>query len=102
MTAFSDMEAPSNLLRRDVNGDLWFICPGCEKKHRVCVDRSQSVSWDYNGNPERPTFSPSVLVTWPGLTKRCHSFVTDGQIRFLDDCSHKLAGQTVPLPAWED
>ena len=30
----------------------------------------------------------------------CHSFVKDGQIQFLSDCSHELAGQTVPLPDW--
>ena len=30
----------------------------------------------------------------------CHSFVRDGRIQFLDDCSHELAGQTVDLPAW--
>lgn len=28
----------------------------------------------------------------------CHSFVTEGKIRFLQDCSHALAGQTVDLP----
>lgn len=27
----------------------------------------------------------------------CHSYVRDGQIQFLGDCTHKLAGQTVPL-----
>ncbi|WP_241754456.1 hypothetical protein [Cupriavidus basilensis] len=27
----------------------------------------------------------------------CHSFVTDGRIQFLGDCTHALAGQTVPL-----
>ena len=30
----------------------------------------------------------------------CHSFVTDGNIQFLSDCTHSLAGQTVPLEAW--
>ena len=30
--------------------------------------------------------------------KRCHSYVKDGQIQFLNDCSHVLAGQTVDLP----
>ena len=30
--------------------------------------------------------------------KRCHSFVTDGRIQFLSDCTHALAGQTVDLP----
>ena len=29
--------------------------------------------------------------------ERCHSFVTDGKIRFLGDSTHKLKGQTVPL-----
>lgn len=66
---------------------------------------------------ERPTFTPSVLVTGvqqmteeehaaylrgEGLPEArpftCHSFVTDGRIQFLSDCSHALAGQTVPLP----
>jgi hypothetical protein len=33
----------------------------------------------------------------------CHSYVTDGKIRFLDDCTHELAGKTVELedvPDW--
>lgn len=29
----------------------------------------------------------------------CHSFVRDGQIEFLSDCTHALAGKTVSLPA---
>ena len=29
----------------------------------------------------------------------CHSFVTDGKIQFLGDCTHELAGQTVELIA---
>lgn len=27
----------------------------------------------------------------------CHTFVTDGKINFLSDCTHELAGQTVPM-----
>jgi hypothetical protein len=68
--------------------------------------------WAYNGKPNKPTFYPSVLVTWnePGgnpddfddrskdVPKVCHSFVTDGRIQFLTDCTHALAGQTVDLP----
>jgi hypothetical protein len=30
----------------------------------------------------------------------CHSFVTDGRIQFLNDCTHPLAGQTVDIPEW--
>jgi hypothetical protein len=28
----------------------------------------------------------------------CHSFVRDGRIEFLSDCTHAMAGQTVDLP----
>ena len=52
--------------------------------------------WTWNGDKVKPTFSPSIVVQG---TKRCHSFVTDGLIQFLSDCSHELAGKTVPLPA---
>jgi len=89
-------------------------------------------TWGWNANAERPTFTPSILVRtvrgqgltdadWeeydrivrqPGGTDAvlnhpkfgwtCHSFVTDGRIQFLSDCSHHLAGQTVDLPAWSE
>jgi hypothetical protein len=36
----------------------------------------------------------------PGQPVVCHSFVTDGRIQFLEDCTHELAGQTVDLPEW--
>jgi hypothetical protein len=36
------------------------------------------------------------------VPKICHSFITDGRIQFLGDCTHRLAGQTVPIPDWED
>lgn len=58
--------------------------------------------WSFNGDMERPTFSPSLLV-WPtgdGYQKRCHLFLTDGQLQFCGDSDHALAGQTVPLPEW--
>jgi len=29
----------------------------------------------------------------------CHSFVRDGQIEFLSDCTHSLAGMTIQLQA---
>ena len=30
------------------------------------------------------------------------SYVEAGRIRFLDDCTHALAGKTVDLPAWTE
>lgn len=93
---------------------LGFTCPGCKQWHAVPVAGPRA--WSFNGSFERPTLSPSLLVTgtemptdedveawnkdrtpWPRREFRCHSFVTDGQILFLGDCSHALAGKTVPL-----
>jgi hypothetical protein len=83
-----------------------FFCPGCDSAHSVNTNPG---GWGFNGNIESPTFTPSVLVTHeakPDCDERfmewrtaraCHSFVTDGNIQFLSDCTHALAGQTVPL-----
>lgn len=82
--------------------------------------------WSFNGDENNPTFSPSLLVRsghfapqyvgdscWCTYNKDlvskgekpcdescyiCHSFIRNGKIEFLSDCTHKLAGQTVELP----
>lgn len=78
--------------KRSEDGLTTFWCPGCAERHAI------NDSWTITGTPDNPTFSPSVLVHPSGNVKRCHSFVRDGQIEFLDDCEHELAGRTVPLP----
>lgn len=107
------MAALGKYLRTAEGGLLVFWCPGCDVGHPVKVEGPHA--WGYNNNPDAPTFTPSVLVTgvqWdpaehfhrkahkvaPGGKTVCHSFVRDGQVQFLDDCMHALAGQTVPLP----
>ena len=98
-------------LRSDGYGGVIFWCPGCERPHRVGVEAPAAVLWEYNGDPDRPTFKPSVKITYNGKDAGqvredgrcappsiCHLFVTDGQIQFLGDCTHALAGQTVELP----
>lgn len=80
-----------------------FHCPGCDSPHTVKVAGPHA--WTWNGDPDRPTLKPSVLSNGNGgnpARPRCHSFVTDGQIKFLADCSHSMAGQTVDLPEVED
>lgn len=81
---------------------LW--CPGCDELHAI------NDTWGFNGDFEKPTFTPSILVSLPENVqvhpenpKRCHSFVENGQWRFLLDCEHELKGQTVnmvELPEW--
>ena len=72
-----------------------FWCGGCSTAHQI-VDGT----WTFNGDLERPTFHPSVLVRGGPDDLVCHSFVTDGRIQYLGDSTHHLAGQTVDLPAW--
>ena len=83
-----------------------FFCPGCDGTHSV-NSHPNGPRWTYNGDPVRPTFTPSILVTtrWSAndpdeKDEICHSFVTDGHIQFLGDCTHVLAGQTVALEPW--
>ena len=102
--------AARGVLRAAEGGRVTFWCPGCREAHVV------GPNWTFNGDYERPTFSPSIRVTgvmverdesgkWTGewargvdgkpLPQVCHSFVCGGQIEFLGDCTHALAGQTV-------
>lgn len=89
-------------LRSLEGGRVGFMCPSCKMLHVVIVEGESRPRWSYNGNADAPTFSPSILVRWdfgPNHTSKvCHSFVTDGQVRFLSGCTHALAGQTVDLP----
>ena len=104
---------------RSVEGGLMFWCPGCDGAHMVMIGEGSGPRWGYNGNSDKPTFTPSILVR--GIepmtddqqalvmaggeiqTRQtiCHSFVTDGRIQFLGDCTHALAGQTVDIPPFD-
>lgn len=97
----------------DGSESLFWHCPGCNVPHSVytvagSTGQSRPV-WGWNGSVERCTLTPSVLVrpydVEPGANGRrlvqnkvCHVFIRDGQIEFLGDCTHALAGQTVPVP----
>lgn len=77
-----------------------FDCPACGIGHSFRVE-GDGPKWSFNGDVDRPTFSPSLLVRWGkhgAMDQVCHSFVRDGQMQFLSDCTHHLAGQTVTLP----
>lgn len=78
-----------------------FHCPGCKCGHMVITERGSrpGPQWTFNGDQMKPTFKPSIKVTGgnaAGVTI-CHSYVTDGMIEFLSDCTHELVGQTVKL-----
>jgi len=80
---------------------VWMWCPGCDEHHAVPITKPSNgngVAWTFNGDEEKPTLSPSILVRHKRDNTVCHSFITDGKIQFLSDSTHKLAGQTVELP----
>jgi hypothetical protein len=100
----------------------WMIfCPACGCGHLFNTQPGPNgmggmkPCWTFNGSTEKPSFSPSMLVrgvvpltdeeldrmaAGEAVTPKplvCHSFVKDGQIQYLGDCTHALAGKTVPL-----
>lgn len=131
----SEIKTIGRFLGQGIDGAVWFFCPGCNGPHSIKVNspNTPGPNWSYNGNPDSPTFTPSVLARTTGAPdgrsvmtdeearehdaicremglealfasrfgKVCHSFVTDGRIQYLGDCTHNLANQTVDLPDWE-
>lgn len=110
------MSALGRFLRKVEGGKIAFFCPGCRYAHVVRVEPGNRPCWEWNDNLEHPTLSPSVLnrtgravdpshVPEPGDPPEvCHLYLTLGDLHFLSDCTHHLAGQTVPLPPfrWGD
>ena len=92
-----------------------YWCPAC-KIHHVIDDK-----WTYTGTEEKPTVRASVKAHWvktPDPMPRdeddklilgkdgrikgaedmvCHHFITDGEIKYLNDCTHEFAGKTLPM-----
>lgn len=84
-----------------------FYCPGCKHLH-VYVVADDNSQWQFNGNLESPSFTPSLLNRIPFLNpvtnvmeyrESCHLFVTNGKIEYCaSGTDHELAGQTIELP----
>jgi hypothetical protein len=79
-------------------------------------------TWTFNGDLNKPTFSPSfahhslkrniVDGQWVGegrdawlydakgdpIPEICHYILTNGVLNFCGDCTHSMAGMQVPLP----
>lgn len=90
----------SNKLSDRGNGNLIHWCPGCNILHMINteVKNNNDVIWSWNKDPNKPTFSPSIIIG----VGTCHYFIQEGQIIFCSDDKHNLAGQTIPLPDLPD
>lgn len=111
-------------VRPEGKGELVSIfCPACDETHQLYVEPKEGrVCWGFNNDFHKPTFTPSLLVRRghyaQGQSKTaedcyycndpegkecgykcgiCHSFIKDGMIQYLNDCTHEMAGQTVEL-----
>lgn len=75
-----------------------FLCPGCGMMHKIPVS-GEAPLWSWNGNTEKPSFNPSILVQWSwfdqekmaDMEKICHFFIKNGSIIFCADCTHSRA-----------
>lgn len=108
------------ILHHTEDNKYLFFCPACKCCHYF------NSTWTWNSDWEKPTVSPSILVKsvdnppedpatgdfakdadgkyllengrLKGAKDRvCHSYIKDGKIEFLSDCTHDLAGKTINL-----
>lgn len=106
----------SKVRLHDCGWSLSFYCPGCKRPHSINYAPGHGPCWGWNQSITKPTFSPSVKCsgTEPSddpekfndpkhdVPYVCHTFVVDGMIQFLGDCTHSLKDQTVELPDWPE
>lgn len=75
---------------------LWVWCPACDGAKRLPIEGSRP-SWEWNGNLEKPTLTPSILQIETQTAPRCHSYLTEGVWNYLSDCTHDMPDRQVPM-----
>lgn len=72
-----------------------FYCPACKTLHSFNT-YGDSPLWWFDGNLEKPSFSPSLRM----LPSGCHLYVTGGQIIYCNDCPHEFKNKTIDMVDW--
>lgn len=90
------------------DGTFAHMCPACGDEHIFYTKKPPGAhAWTFNGDFEKPTFGPSMLIRWgnkiPGHEnleegRVCHYFVKNGMIEYCGDCTHPMANQKLELP----
>lgn len=79
-------------------------CPGCDGYHLFFM--SGDMTWEFNGNLEKPTFRPSLKNSHDGNKYEppfcCHLNLTDGVLQFHPDCTHANKGKFMDLPDYPE
>lgn len=73
---------------------LWLHFPTKYMSYRMVTVNNEG-TWKWNLDTENPTISPSILSK--SGDQVCHSFVKDGKVEFLNDCTHEFAGKVIDL-----
>ena len=74
------------------NEGYTFFCPACGYRHPFDIPR-----WNFNGDFENPTFTPSLRVIGGPTGTLCHLSITNGMIQYHGDCPHSYVGKTIPM-----
>jgi hypothetical protein len=72
-----------------------YWCEGCGYEHAFAL-KSEGGHHSFNGDLNNPTVSPSLVDNF-SAGRMCHSFINEGKIKYLGDCTHHLAIKTVEL-----
>lgn len=83
-------------INNGVHNGWAIMCPACRNVHVL------DPRWKFNGDMNSPTFEPSLKNSHPAFEDIpefvCHSWITNGVIHFCADCTHGMAGQSIPMP----
>lgn len=105
-----------SLSLRKNNAGFHHWCDGCKELHILPMYGG----WTFNGNLDKPTFSPSFkheglrietdekTGKWTGewlkddqgkpIPYICHYVLTNGILNYCSDSTHEMAGKSVSLP----
>lgn len=87
---------------------------GCKEPHGLRTKAPVTMSggepiciWEFNGNIEAPTFTPSLRYKrskndGSGRGPACHFNVTKGKVQYHNDCEHELKDSTIDMPKIAD
>lgn len=84
--------------------DYLFECPACGCYHGVWTTKrnKSNAVWQFNGDLEKPTVSPSLRIHYHDSKSNkdvlCHFYIKNGNIEYLNDCTHQLKGDTIKIP----
>ena len=82
--------------------NLAFHCPACKCSHALNTRKHLQPYWDIIVVGGKVSVSPSLLVRSGNGNTICHLYIRDGVIDYLSDCTHKMAGKSVPLQLEEE